>query len=221
MNKIKIKKIAAAIVVGALFTAQVSVFAAPSTIGTGTVVGDPSFNTDIIWDGNFPGTASGTITGIKVNATIEPTISMELSAKEIDLGILAAWVTGSGTIDIEVGTNAVNGVTITVLSGSGGLANTSDNLIKINNTDADWESYKFSSNFNLKDSTITDFANSGDLTLVEINSNAPVTIYNTNRPEMSDGVNSDLTFRVEATANAQTPAGSYQDTLNFMITGNF
>jgi hypothetical protein len=222
MNKTKIKKVLSALAVGALVAAQANVFAAQ--IGTGSVVGEPTFDTIIDWNGTYTAaSASGTVTGIKVLATVAPTINMTLSAKEINLGALAAGVTASGTIDIEVGTNAANGVTITAQSGSGGLTNTSDNALQINSLVADGsaESYRFESTANAFDSTVTGFANTGDLTLVEMNNTTPVTIYNTNKPELADGTNADVTFRVEATSNAQTAAGNYEDSLNFMVTGNF
>jgi len=224
MNKTKTKKVLSMLAVGAIATTQLaSVFAAPSTIGTGIVTGDASFDTNIIWDGNFPGTASGTISGIKVNAQVAPTLNTTFSAKEINLGLLTAGVTASGSIDIEVGTNAANGVTITAQSASGGLTNTSNASLQINSltTDGTAESYTFESAKNLEDSTVAGFASNGDYTAAEMNNTTPVVIYNTNKPELTELTNADVTFKVSATSNAQTAAGDYQDTLNFVVTGNF
>lgn len=221
MNKTKIKKILSALAVGLLVSTQMSVFAAP--IGTGSVVGDASFDATIVWDDNFPGSATGTVTGILVSATIEPTISMTVSTGAINLGTLVANVTSTGSIDIEVGTNAANGVTITVESGSGGLTNTSNNSLQINDLVADGsaESYEFKSIVNTIDSSIVGFTSTGSSILSEVNDSTPLTIYNTNKPEISDGTDVDVTFTVETTPNAQTAAGTYEDRLNFTIVGNF
>jgi hypothetical protein len=218
MNKTKIKKVLSALAVGALVATQVNVFAA-TNIGVATVPTLP--DTNIVWDDTFPGSATGTVTGVKVLATIAPTINLTLSTHEIDLGVLAAGVTASGTIDIEVGTNAANGITITAQSGSGGLTNTSDNAIQINDVDTDGESYKFDSTVNTNDSTVGDFVQSTNLASVEMNNTTPVTIYNTNRPELTDPTDVDVVFRVEATSNAQTAAGNYEDSLTFVVVGNF
>jgi hypothetical protein len=203
-----------------MVTAQMSVFAAP--IGVATV--PTQADTSIEWDGNFPGTATGTVTGIKVLATVAPTINVAFSTNQIDLGTLTAGVTASGSIDIEVGTNAANGVSITAQSGSGGLTNTSNASLQINNllTDGSQEDYLFTSTANLADSTVAGFdGTTGDLALTQMTNDTPITIYETNKPEITDGVNADVTFRVEATSNAQTAAGDYEDTLNFTVVGNF
>jgi hypothetical protein len=179
---------------------------------------------DITWDGNFPGTATGTVTGIKVLATVAPTINVVFSTEVINLGTLTAGVTASGSIDIEVGTNAANGVSITAQSGSGGLTNTSNPSLQINDltTDGSQEDYQFTSTANLQDSTVTGFdGTTGNLALTQMTNNTPITIYESNKPEITDPVDADVTFRVEATSNAQTAAGDYEDTLNFTVVGNF
>jgi hypothetical protein len=71
---------------------------------------------DIMWDDSIPGFATGSVSGIIVTAQILPTINMTISADSINLGTLLANVTSSGTLDIEVGTNAANGVNITARS---------------------------------------------------------------------------------------------------------
>lgn len=223
MNKAKTKKVLAAFAVWAISCAQLwNVFAAQQ-IGTWTVDGDNSFDTAIMWDETFPGTASGTVSGIEVNARVLPTLNMTLSAKEINLGDLTPGVAANGSIDIEIGTNAANGVTVRAKSGSGWLTNTSDNALQINELTADGsvESYTFASNAGVSDSTVTGFDNTlGNLVAAEIANSNEIIIYQTNKPELTDAT-ADMTFTVEATANAQTPAWVYQDNIDFIVTGNF
>jgi len=147
---------------------------------------------------------------------------MSISADTIALGLLTPGVEASGTVNLEVGTNAVSGVQITARSGSGGLTNTSDNSIQLNSltTDGNAESYKFSSTHTV-DSTVTGFTSTGDLTALEVNDNTTEhQIYLTNKPEITDGAD-DITFTVATTANAQSTAGDYQDEITFTVVGNF
>ncbi len=223
MNKTKTKKVLAALAVWAISCAQLSNVYSAQQIGTWSVDGDNSFDTAIMWDESFPGTASGTVSGIEVNARVLPALNMTLSAKEINLGDLAPGIASNGSIDIEIGTNAANGVTVRAKSGSGGLTNTSDNSLQINEltTDGSAESYTFASSAGTSDSTVTGFDNTlGNLTASEIANSNETIVYQTNKPELTD-TTADVTFTVEATANAQTPAGVYQDNIDFIVTGNF
>jgi len=148
---------------------------------------------------------------------------MEISTDKIDLGLLTAGNEASGNLDLEIGTNAVAGATITARSQSGGLSNITDNSVQINDltTDGVAESYIFESALNApSDSTITGFSHSAALS-TEIDENLTEhTVYTSNKPEATNGVN-DVTFTVKATSNAQTPAGSYEDHVTFTVTGNF
>jgi hypothetical protein len=148
---------------------------------------------------------------------------MQISAEEIDLGILLPGVAGTGSLNIEIGTNAVNGVTITARSQSGGLTNVADNAIQINDLTADGvaESYTWASTPNAtNDSSYTAFSATG-LTALEVNNTTTEhVVYDTNRPEATNGVD-DVTFTVTATAEAETPAGDYEDRVTFTVTGSF
>lgn len=224
MLKTKTKKILASLGVMSLISASFATTFAATNIGTSGVSGTGAYDSNVVWDDTFPGTATGTVSGITVTAQVLPTLNMTLSTATVDLGTLIAGSTASGTIDIEVGTNAANGVSITAKSSSGWLTNTSDNSIQINNLTADGiaESYTFSSAANTIDSTITGFTTTGDLSSTEVNDNTTEhTIYTTNKPERTDATNSDVTFTVSATSDAQTAAGNYQDTITFTVTGNF
>ncbi|USN58326.1 MAG: hypothetical protein H6767_08725 [Candidatus Peribacteria bacterium] len=221
MAKTKTQKIIATIALVAIAAFNLSQTYA-TQIGTGSVVGTTSFDAVINWDDSFPGTASGEVAGIVVTATVDPILNMSISTGAIDLGTLVAGVTSTGTLDIEVGTNAVNGLSITARSSSGGLTNTSSGAVQINDlvTDGVAESYKFASALNAAtDSTITGFSATANLSS-EVDSTAEHTVYTSNKPEALSGVD-DILFSVSATSDAQTQAGNYQDTITFTVTGNF
>jgi len=192
-------------------------------IGTGSVTGSGAFDTAINWDDAFPGTASGSVSNIKIKARVNPVLNMAISLEEIDLGVLAAGVASAGSLDLEIGTNAVSGVTITARSQSGGLTNVSDNSVQINNLTADEiaESYTWASTANATDdSSYASFAATG-LAALEVNDDSTEhTVYSTNKPESTTGVD-DVTFTVSATAEVETPAGDYEDYVTFTVTGNF
>ena len=221
MKKTKIQKaIAIASIAAIAATTLATTFA--SNIGTANVSGQAG--TSIIWDNSFPGTATGTVSGVIVTAQVLPVLNMVISTGAINLGTLTAWVESSGSLWIEIGTNAANGITITARSGSGGLTNTSNNSLQMNNltTDGIAESYTFASTAWANDSTISGFASTGDLTATEVNNNTTENIiYSTNKPEQYNNTNSDVAFTVATTSNAQTAAGNYEDNITFTVTGNF
>ena len=222
MTKTQIQKIFAVAALGAISVTSLGSVGA-TQIGTGSVVGDPSFDSAIIWDENFPGEATGSVEDILIRARVLPSLNMQLSAEEIDLGVLLPGVASSGDLNIEIGTNAVNGVTITARSQSGGLTNVADNTIQINDltTDGVAESYTWASTPNAtNDSSYTAFAATG-LTALEVNEiTTEHVIYDTNRPEATNGLD-DVVFTVTATAEAETPAGDYEDRVTFTVTGRF
>jgi len=176
-----------------------------------------------MWNGTYTdNSASGSISNIIVTAKILPTLNMVISTGSIDLGTLESGVESSGSLGIEIGTNAANGVTITARSGSGGLTNNSNNSIQINDTENDGESYTFAAKAGAIDSTITGFVKSSDVNPIEVDDNTTENIiYSTNKPEQNDNTNSDVAFTVAATSNAQTAAGEYEDNITFTVTGNF
>lgn len=225
ITKTKIKK-AAAIAAVAVLSATTFGWAYAAIVGQGTVTGNATLTQDIVWDNTFPGTATGTVSGIIVTASVAPTLNMSISADTIALGLLTPGVESTGSLNLEIGTNAVSGVKITARSWSGGLTNTSDNTIQINNLTTDWiaENYQFSSVHNaIDDSDVSTFAFQADSDLVALEVNDKTiehTIYHTNKPENTNGAD-DVVFTVGATANAQTPAGDYQDNITFTVVGNF
>jgi len=230
MINTKIKKAAAIAGITALTatTLGLSGFGAAyaaTNIGTGSVTGTSAFDAPVVWDDTFGGTnnATGSVTDILIQATVAPSLNMEISTDTIDLGTLSAGIESAGNLDLEIGTNAVAGASITARSQSGGLTNTSDNAVQINDLTVDdvADSYIFESALNAAaDSTITGFTHTAALS-TEVDDNwTEHTVYTSNKPEATNGVN-DVTFTVKATANAQTPAGAYEDHVTFTVTGNF
>ena len=197
-------------------------------IGTGSVVGTWAYDIPILWDGFFPGTASGSVSSIKIKARVNPSLNMTISAEEIDLGVLVSGVASTGSLFIEVGTNAKSGVAITARSQNGGLVNTSDNSIFINNdtqtgfTDGLAESYTWASTVAaVDDSGSPSFSASGLAVAAEINENSTEhTIYSTNKSETTNLID-DVEFVVSTTVGAETPASDYEDRVTFTVTGNF
>lgn len=190
-----------------------------SVIGNITVWGPDTQSVDLNWGWSYPvWDINGNVANIKVKAKIEPTLNMSLSASEINLWVLTPWVAASWSLDIEVGSNAKNGVVITVQSTNWDLVNTADNTTKLSAT------YKYSStNQNTGaglDSTITSFAVSNTLAETDVDT-AVHTIYETNKPEKNDDTTKDLKFGVSVNATAESQAGEYEDLLTFTITGRF
>jgi len=228
MIKTKIKKALAlswiiAISATSLISSGLSTTYAATQIGTGSITDSGSSSTAIMWDDLFPGTASGEVSGIIVKARVLPTLTMEVSTGTIDLGNLVANVASTGSLFIEIGTNAKSWVTVTARSGSGWLTKTDDSSIKINSGTLDWvsESYKFFSTLNDTDDSSDPSFTGSKLIPTEVNSNIiENTVYTTNKPESKTGID-DVTFSVSAETTAETPAWNYQDTITFTVTGNF
>jgi len=222
MKKTKIQKVLAIIALWALVTTNMSsVFAA--NIGTGSVTWTTAFDSAIVWDNNFPGTATGTVSGIVVTADIAPTLTMEISTGTLALWTLTSAAYTTSSLNIEVWTNAINWVNVTARSSSGWLTNINDSAIQINwnNTDGSADSYKFISALNApQDSTVIGYSQTSALNVEVLDNTTEHTIYNTTRPEQLSGVN-DVTFSVSTKPNAQTAAWNYQDTITFTVVGTF
>jgi len=220
MVKTNIKKILAILTVATL--AINSTYAA-SNIGTWSVSGTSTFDSAVVWDDTIPWLATGSVSWILITANILPTLNMVISTGAINLGTLNAAAYSTWSLDIEVGTNAANWVTVSAKSGTGWLRSAANWSI-INNDGGDWiaESYKFASALNAaSDSSITWFTHTANLS-EEVNDNTTShTLYNSIKPESSSWVN-DVTFFVSAKIDEQTPAGmDYQDTVTLTVVWNF
>lgn len=223
MMQTQTQKVLAMIALFAIATANFSGVANATQIGTGSVVGAPAFDSIINWDDNFPGTASGSVTDILIKARVLPSLNMEISAEEIDLGDLVPGVASNGSLFLEIGTNAVSGVSITARSQSGGLTNTADGSVQINDlaTDGSAESYTWESTPAATDDASSPAFTATGLTALEVNDNTTEhTVYSTNKAEATNLVD-DVEFTVNATVGAETPAGEYEDFVTFTVTGNF
>lgn len=224
MLQTKIKKALAIVALASIAMTGMSNTNA-TQIGTGSVTGSGAFDTPIDWNDLFGinSSASGSVANIKIKGRVLPSLNMEISAEEIDLGDLVPGVASNGSLDIEIGTNAVSGVSITARSQSGGLTNVSDPATQINDltTDGVAESYTWASTPNaVDDSSNPAFAATG-LTALEVNDDTTEhTVYSSNKPESTNAVD-DVEFTVSATSTAETPAGLYEDYVTFTVTGNF
>ena len=196
-----------------------------AVIGSGTVEGSGSLSTNITWNDTFPGTATGTINGLLVTGQVSPILNMTISGSgTIALGNLSPTAYSSGSVNIEIGTNAANGASVTARSTNGGLKNLSDPTQYINNltTDEIADSYTFSSVANgTDDSAFAAFAQSANPAPVEVSdSSTSHPIYTSNKPQSVTGVD-DFSFTVAAKPDIQTPAGNYSDVVVVTVTGNF
>lgn len=198
---------------------------AATTIGSGTVAGSGALTTNVVWNDAFPGTATGTINGIVIKARIKPSLNMAVTGNGvIDLGDLSSTGYGSGNVDIEIGTNAVNGASVTAKSSNGWLKNTSDATQFINSltTDGAADSYKFASApVAAVDSTIAGFSQTANLNAEVNDTTTAHLLYTSNKPQPLSGTTDDFKFTVSAQPNAQTPAGNYTDVVVLTVTGNF
>ena len=223
MTKTQIQKVFAAIALFAIATTNFGA-AHATQIGTGSVDGTTAFDAVINWDDTFTsGSASGSVANIKIKARVEPTLNMTISAEEIDLGVLDAGVASTGSLFIEIGTNAKSGVSITARSQSGGLTHTDDPSVQINDlaTDGLVESYTWASTPNASDDAASAAFAATGLTELEVNDIVTEhTVYSTNKAESTTAID-DVEFIVSAQAEAETPAGDYEDFVTFTVTGNF
>jgi hypothetical protein len=139
----------------------------------------------------------------------------------IALGNLSSATASSGSINIEIGTDGINGASVSARSTNGGLTNTASGSIVINSltTDGFADSYRFVTTTGTADSTAAGFTQSGSYN-AEINATTAVTVYSSNRPQPLTNVD-DFTFTVAAQTNSQTPAGDYRDVVVLTVTGNF
>ncbi len=223
MHSISKKLLSGALAAGMMIS--VSSYAA-TNIGTGSVVGSGALTSSVVWDDNFPGSATGVVNGLVIKARVVPVLDMVISGSgEINLGTLSSAGYNSGSVNIEVGTNAVNGSAVTVRSTNGGLQNTSNASVYLNNLTADEvaDSYRFTGLVNgTDDSSYAAFAQSSSITAgVEVADNTTEHIlYSSNKPQKLDQVD-DVTLTVSAKPDIETPAGNYRDVVVVTVSGQF
>jgi len=219
------KLLAGALVAG-MVLASTSAYA--TTIGTGSVVGSGALTSNVDWNDTYTSnSATGTVNGIVVTAKVKPSLNMVITGSGvIDLGEVDPTAYSSGSVDIEVGTNAINGASVTARSTNGGLQNASDATQFINSAttvaDPVADSYMYSSAIvGAVDSAFGTFAQSA-MAAVEVNDSTTAhPIYTSNKPQALSVGTDDFSFTVAAQPDAQTPAGEYNDVVVLTVTGNF
>ena len=222
MHSISKKLLSGAIAAGMMVSAASS-FA--TNIGTGTVQGSGALSAPVVWGDVFGNaTATGTINGLQVKARVLPVLNMVVSGSGIiDLGTLSSAAASTGAVNVEIGTNAVNGASVTARSTNGGLQNTSNASVYINDLTADevGDSYKYlSAIVAADDSSYAAFSQTAALN-TEVNDNSTShIIYTSTKPQQLSGVD-DFSFSVAAQPNIETPAGDYTDVVVMTVTGNF
>ena len=161
-----------------------------------------------------------TVTGI-----VLPILKFELEATSKDFGTLTTSY-GAISTGVEIGTNAVNGVTVTAQSTNGGLTSaTASHTIGLWTNDALYtanESYQFQSVLWTTDSTSG--ATIAGLSYTTINTaSQTVTVYTADKPQNFDTAGGyDTDFGAQIRIAESTPAATdYSDTIIFTATGNF
>lgn len=215
------KLLAGAMVAGMIFTGTAQ---AATIIGSGTVAGSGALTTDVTWNDSFPGTATGTINGLVIKGRVLPVLNMAISGSgEINFGNLTSAAYSSGSVNIEVGTNATNGASVTAKSSNGGMKNASNPTYMLNNltTDEVADSYRFTSALDAaEDSSYGGFTQGASLTTEVADNTTSHVLYTSNKPQKLDNVD-DFTFTVSAKPDIETPAGDYSDVVVVTVTGNF
>jgi hypothetical protein len=213
------KLLAGALAASMLLASSVS---AATNIGTGSVVGSGALTSATVWNDTFPGTATGVVNGLVVKARVLPSLNMVITGSGvIDLGNLTPAGYSSGSVNVEVGTNAANGASVTARSTNGGLKNGSD-FINDLTIDQVPDSYKYASAIVATgDSVFSTFSQAAALNVEVDSTSVNNTLYTSNRPQALSPTTDDFSFTVSAKPNAQTPAGDYVDVVVITVTGNF
>jgi hypothetical protein len=217
------RKLLSGVIATGMMVSAVSSYA--TNIGTGSVQGSGALTAPVVWNDTYTSnSATGVINGLSVTARVAPVLNMIISGSGvIALGELTPNVASTGSVNIEIGTNAVNGASVTARSTNAGLQNASNAAVYINNLTADEvaESYKFlSSIVAAPDSSYSSFAQAATLN-TEVNNNTTNHIlYTSNKPQRLNNVD-DFSFSVTAQTTDETPAGNYSDVVVVTVSGNF
>lgn len=218
------QKLLSGVIAAGMMVSAVSSYGA-TNIGTGSVVGSGALSAPVVWDDAFPGTATGVVNGLAVTARITPVLNMVITGSgTIALGELSSAAASTGSVSVEIGTNAVNGASVTARSTNGGLQNASNASVYINSLTADEvaDSYKFISALQAADdSSYASFTQSSSLNTEVSDNTTNHILYTSNKPQILSGTNDDFTFSVSAQPSIETPAGNYSDIVVVTVTGNF
>ena len=163
-------------------------------------------------------------TDIAVTASVAPTLSMDVSHASLALGTLNSNTYTGASLGIEVATNAINGLKVTMDSLNGGL-NSTTAAHKIFSGSVDvggTESYQVLSAVGAWDG-FTGGAATGIASPAQITDSAKShVIYTSTRPERATGSNDDVTLTLQARTDTATPAATdYIDTVTLTVTATF
>ena len=168
-----------------------------------------------------PNTASGS-TGVTVNATVAPVLTMDISTGTLNLGALPTDLTYSNqSLNLEIATNANGGATVTAASAHNGLLGAATSHVLSSAADnLPNESYVISSDVSgaaaadLKTGAARTGLASGEFTSTK-------TVYAVNGPERLNATTPDAVVTIGARADTATPADAYQDTVTFTVSATF
>ncbi len=187
-----------------------------------------SFET-VNWDLWSAVLVNGTDNRITVSAKVDPVLKFGIETSSLTFANpLSTTISSSPATGLELGTNAINGVTVVATSTNWSLLD-SVSWHKINGSANDAlysaEDYQFESTVSLSPdstawATITWLAATtvDDATMGTTNVK---TVYSANAPQNYSTASYDTSFKLNSKIAESTPAWNYGDTITFTITGNF
>lgn len=207
--KTSLKKLVAGASILAL-TAMNSAFASSLSL-TGT---DTSLSlTGAIGGESYTGTSVTGSLNVTVSAQVLPTLSLDISAGSLNLGVLDSSIVSTGSLDVTLSTNATDGANVTVSSNTGWLASSQGDLIEyVNAVTAGTQGYNLTVSDNVSaggaiptitNSTVEDIVDTGILSVDNPTRDAKVTV------------------QANASIDSLTPSGDYSVVHTFTVTGNF
>lgn len=187
-----------------------------------------SFET-VAWDLWSAVLVNGTDNQITVSAKVDPVLKFAIQTSSLTFANpLSTTISSSPATGLELGTNAIGGVTVIATSTNWALYDSVSGH-KIDNTQADSlyaaQDYQFEATVGTTDAaawtTIAGLAATSveDTTMGTTNVK---TIYTANKPQNFDTAwDYDVDFKLNAKIAESTPAGNYGDTITFTVTWNF
>lgn len=174
----------------------------------------------ITFDGGDGNDGTGS-TSVAVTASVAPILSLDVSENSLALGALSAAGYSSGSLNIELATNAVGGATVTAASVNGALVGGSTGH-ELNNLDANFsgQSYQIGSVASGDTTDLGTLSSRLGSSFTEIVDDSAKTIYTVNGPERAGGA-ADAVVTVGAKSDAATPADSYSDSIVLTVTASF
>lgn len=160
-------------------------------------------------------------TGVTVSATVAPILTMDVSSTSLNLGALTSAGYSSQTLDLEIGTNAIGGATVTAASANGALvgSGTSHQLNTVDGT-LPGQSYQIGSVADVGVADLRTGSARTDLVLTEIIDGSAKNVYVVDGPERADAT-ADAVVTIQAQSDDATPADSYSDVVTLTVSATF